>query len=103
MQDSLGSVQSVLALGASSDIARATLRLLVPRRVRTVVLAAHRPAERAAHAAWRLSAALARLGASPATVGPSSLLTASCGTGRLSPRREAEVTAALAYVASVAR
>jgi hypothetical protein len=71
-------------------------------RVAWGVLAAHRP-ERAAHAAWRLSAALARLGASPAAVGPSSLLTASCGTGRLSPRREAEVTAALAYVAASAR
>jgi hypothetical protein len=71
-------------------------------RVAWGVLAAHRP-ERAAHAAWRLSAALARLGASPAAVGPSSLLTASCGTGRLSPRREAEVTAALAYVAAAAR
>jgi hypothetical protein len=71
-------------------------------RVAWGVLAAHRP-ERAAHAAWRLSAALARLGASPAAVGPSSLLTASCGTGSLSPRREAEVTAALAYVASSAR
>jgi hypothetical protein len=71
-------------------------------RVAWGVLAAHRP-ERAAHAAWRLSAALARLGASPAAVGPSSLLTASCGTGRLSPRREAEVTAALACVAASAR
>jgi hypothetical protein len=71
-------------------------------RVAWGVLAAHRP-ERAAHAAWRLSAALARLGASPAAVGPSSLLTASCGTGSLSPRREAEVTAALAYVATSAR
>jgi hypothetical protein len=71
-------------------------------RVAWGVLAAHRP-ERAAHAAWRLSAALARLGASPAAVGPSSLLTASCGTGRLSPRREAEVTAALAYVATAVR
>jgi hypothetical protein len=71
-------------------------------RVAWGVLAAHK-AERAAHAAWRLSAALARLGASPAAVGPSSLLTASCGTGRLSPRREAEVTAALAYVAASTR
>ncbi|HEY7105839.1 MAG TPA: decaprenylphospho-beta-D-erythro-pentofuranosid-2-ulose 2-reductase [Acidimicrobiia bacterium] len=40
MQDSLGSVQSVLVLGAGSDIARATLRKLVARRARTVVLAA---------------------------------------------------------------
>jgi hypothetical protein len=66
------------------------------------VLAAHRP-ERAAHAAWRLSAALARLGTTADAVGDRSLLTASCGTGRVSPRREAEVTAALASVAGAAR
>jgi len=90
--------------GVDRSGARVITRLLARGgRVAWGVLAAHRPAERAAHAAWRLSAALARLGASPATVGPSSLLTASCGTGRLSPRREAEVTAALAYVASAAR
>jgi decaprenylphospho-beta-D-erythro-pentofuranosid-2-ulose 2-reductase len=40
MQDSLGSVQSVLVLGAGSDIAHATLRALVARRARTIVLAA---------------------------------------------------------------
>jgi decaprenylphospho-beta-D-erythro-pentofuranosid-2-ulose 2-reductase len=40
MQDSLGAVQSVLVLGAGSDIARATLRALAERRARTVVLAA---------------------------------------------------------------
>src|SRR5262245_20545947 len=40
MQDSLGAVQSVLVLGAGSDIARATLRALVGRRARTFVLAA---------------------------------------------------------------
>ena len=40
MQDSLGSVQSVLVLGAGSDIAHATLRALVTRRARTIVLAA---------------------------------------------------------------
>ena len=90
--------------GVDRSGARVLARLLARGgRIAWGVLAAHRPAERAAHAAWRLSAALARLGASPATVGPSSLLTASCGTGRLSPRREAEVTAALAYVASAAR
>ena len=90
--------------GVDRSGARVLTRLLARGgRVAWGVLAAHRPAERAAHAAWRLSAALARLGASPATVGASSLLTASCGTGRLSPRREAEVTAALAYVASAAR
>jgi decaprenylphospho-beta-D-erythro-pentofuranosid-2-ulose 2-reductase len=40
MEDSLGSVQSVLVLGAGSDIAHATLRALVARRARTIVLAA---------------------------------------------------------------
>jgi decaprenylphospho-beta-D-erythro-pentofuranosid-2-ulose 2-reductase len=40
LQDSLGSVQSVLVLGAGSDIAHATLRALVARRARTIVLAA---------------------------------------------------------------
>ncbi|MEX1006978.1 MAG: decaprenylphospho-beta-D-erythro-pentofuranosid-2-ulose 2-reductase [Acidimicrobiia bacterium] len=44
MQDSLGSVQSVLVLGAGSDIAHATLRALVKRRARTIVLAAREPA-----------------------------------------------------------
>ena len=44
MQDSLGSVQSVLVLGAGSDIAHATLRQLVARRARTIVLAARDPA-----------------------------------------------------------
>jgi decaprenylphospho-beta-D-erythro-pentofuranosid-2-ulose 2-reductase len=44
MQDSLGSVQSVLVLGAGSDIARATLRTLVQRRARTFILAARDPA-----------------------------------------------------------
>jgi hypothetical protein len=92
---------------AVNAVDRASARVLARHlarggRVAWGVLAAHRP-ERAAHAAWRLSAALARLGTSPAAVGPSSLLTASCGTGRVSPRREAEVTAALAYVAASAR
>lgn len=40
MQDSLGSVQSVLVLGGGSDIALATLRELVQRRARTIVLGA---------------------------------------------------------------
>jgi decaprenylphospho-beta-D-erythro-pentofuranosid-2-ulose 2-reductase len=43
MQDALGSVQSVLVLGGGSDIAQATLRELVKRRVRTVILAAREP------------------------------------------------------------
>jgi decaprenylphospho-beta-D-erythro-pentofuranosid-2-ulose 2-reductase len=43
VEDSLGAVQSVLVLGGASDIARATLRALVARRTRTVVLAARDP------------------------------------------------------------
>ena len=43
MKDALGSVQSVLVLGGGSDIAQATLRELVKRRARTVVLAARDP------------------------------------------------------------
>ena len=44
MKDALGSVQSVLVLGGGSDIAQATLRELVKRRTRTIVLAARDPA-----------------------------------------------------------
>jgi len=43
MRDALGAVQTVLVLGGGSDIARATLRLLVAERARTVVLAARAP------------------------------------------------------------
>ena len=43
MKDALGSVQSVLVLGGGSDIAQATLRELVKRRTRTIVLAARDP------------------------------------------------------------
>jgi decaprenylphospho-beta-D-erythro-pentofuranosid-2-ulose 2-reductase len=43
MKDALGSVQSVLVLGGGSDIARSTVRELVQRRARTVVLAARDP------------------------------------------------------------
>ena len=43
MKDALGSVQSVLVLGGGSDIAQATLRELVQRRARTIVLAARDP------------------------------------------------------------
>ena len=43
MKDALGSVQSVLVLGGGSDIAMATLRELVKRRARTIVLAARDP------------------------------------------------------------
>ncbi|HXY93288.1 MAG TPA: decaprenylphospho-beta-D-erythro-pentofuranosid-2-ulose 2-reductase [Acidimicrobiia bacterium] len=59
MQDSLGAVQSVLVLGAGSDIARATLRALVGRRARTIVLAARDPSALAP-----LAAELRALGAS---------------------------------------
>ena len=58
MQDSLGSVQSVLVLGAGSDIAHATLRALVKRRARTIVLAARDTASLAP-----IAAELRKLGA----------------------------------------
>ena len=45
MKDALGDVQSVLVLGGGSEIALATVRKLVARRTRTVVLAARRPEE----------------------------------------------------------
>ena len=44
MKDALGSVQSVLVLGAGSDIAAATVRRLVGERARTVLLAGRDPA-----------------------------------------------------------
>lgn len=43
MKDALGSVQSVLVLGATSDIAAATTRALVAGRTRRVLLAARQP------------------------------------------------------------
>jgi decaprenylphospho-beta-D-erythro-pentofuranosid-2-ulose 2-reductase len=43
MKDALGSVQSVLVLGGTSDIALATVRLLVADKARLVVLAARDP------------------------------------------------------------
>lgn len=45
MKDALGSVSSVLVLGGGSEIALATVRALVARRARTVILAARRPDE----------------------------------------------------------
>jgi decaprenylphospho-beta-D-erythro-pentofuranosid-2-ulose 2-reductase len=45
VRDALGSVQSLLVLGAGSDIAAATARRLVSDRTRTVVLAARRPGD----------------------------------------------------------
>jgi decaprenylphospho-beta-D-erythro-pentofuranosid-2-ulose 2-reductase len=43
VNDALGSVQSVLVLGGSSDIAIATVRALIARRCRTVLLAGRDP------------------------------------------------------------
>jgi decaprenylphospho-beta-D-erythro-pentofuranosid-2-ulose 2-reductase len=54
MNDALGSPQSVLVLGGSSELARAILRRLVARRARTVVLAGRDP-ERLKEAAAELS------------------------------------------------
>ena len=56
MRDALGDVQSVLVLGGGSEIALATVRRLVARRTRTVVLAARRP-EGLANTAEELRAA----------------------------------------------
>jgi decaprenylphospho-beta-D-erythro-pentofuranosid-2-ulose 2-reductase len=58
VRDSLGSVQSVLVLGATSEIAGATAKALVARRARRVLLAARDP-ERCAP----LADELRRLGA----------------------------------------
>jgi decaprenylphospho-beta-D-erythro-pentofuranosid-2-ulose 2-reductase len=44
MKDALGSVQSVLVLGGTSDIAVATVRELAARRAGTVILAVREPA-----------------------------------------------------------
>jgi len=43
MRDALGAVQSVLVLGGTSDIALATVRVLIADRCRTVVLAVRDP------------------------------------------------------------
>ncbi|CAN5629691.1 decaprenylphospho-beta-D-erythro-pentofuranosid-2-ulose 2-reductase [soil metagenome] len=43
MQDALGNPQSALVLGGGSDIAMATLRAMVARRLRTIVLAGRDP------------------------------------------------------------
>src|SRR3954447_7772694 len=45
MKDALGAVQSVLVLGATSDLGQAITRALVRQRCRTVVLGARRPGE----------------------------------------------------------
>jgi decaprenylphospho-beta-D-erythro-pentofuranosid-2-ulose 2-reductase len=50
MRNALGAVQSALVLGAGSDIAQATMRLLVPAGCRTVVLAARDPDSLGDHA-----------------------------------------------------
>jgi hypothetical protein len=65
-------------------------------RIAWGVLAAHR-AEGATHALARLDAVAERL----AVPGAQSLLTAGCGTGRLSIRRELDVAAALAATKTV--
>jgi decaprenylphospho-beta-D-erythro-pentofuranosid-2-ulose 2-reductase len=44
VNDALGSPQSILVLGGSSELARAILRRLVARRARTIVLAGRDPA-----------------------------------------------------------
>jgi len=77
---------------------RATLALnrLIAKggRIAWGAIAAHRQ-EHAAHGIARIDAALARVPAARR----SSLVTASCGTGRMSPGREYEIAAALSDVA----
>jgi hypothetical protein len=86
-----------LAVACIDRRAATALERLLARGTRLAwgVLAAHRP-EHVLHGARRLSFVLARV---PAT-GEQSLLTASCGTGRMAPRRESEVASALAAVAA---
>src|SRR5262249_27621956 len=50
MKDGLGDVQSLLVLGATSDLAQAVTRRLVARRCQRVVLAARQPADLSAFA-----------------------------------------------------
>ena len=50
MKDALGSVQSVLLLGGTSEIGVATVRELVKRRARTVLLAVRDPERASSHA-----------------------------------------------------
>jgi decaprenylphospho-beta-D-erythro-pentofuranosid-2-ulose 2-reductase len=72
MQDAFGSPQSVLVLGGSSEIALATVRLLIQRRCRTVILAVRDPG-----AVDPQVAELERLGASVEVVAFDALDTAS--------------------------
>jgi decaprenylphospho-beta-D-erythro-pentofuranosid-2-ulose 2-reductase len=51
VRDALGSIGSLLVLGAGSDIAQATARALVDEHTRVVLLAARRPERLGAHAA----------------------------------------------------
>jgi hypothetical protein len=85
-----------LALAAPGEQATATLRRLLDRggRIAWGVIQPHR-AENELHGAGRLQHALERTGAS----GEQSLLTASCGSGRMSIQRENELAAALAWLA----
>src|SRR5258708_927282 len=64
MKDSLGSAQSLLVLGGTSDIAMATARTMVAARTRTVFLAGRPSAVLEANAGE-----LRRLGAEVQTVG----------------------------------
>jgi len=72
MQDAFGSPQSVLVLGGTSEIALATVRLLIERRCRTVVLAVRDP-----EAAAPQADELGRLGATVEVVAFDALDTAS--------------------------
>jgi methionine synthase II (cobalamin-independent) len=85
-----------LALAAPGEQATAVLRRLLGRggRIAWGVIAPHR-AEHELHGVRRLRYALERTGA----LGEQSLLTPSCGSGRMSVQRENELAAALAWLA----
>jgi decaprenylphospho-beta-D-erythro-pentofuranosid-2-ulose 2-reductase len=61
MRDALGSVQSLLVLGGTSEIGLATAAALARRRTRTIILACRDPAKGAAHAAALRAAGAARI------------------------------------------
>jgi hypothetical protein len=81
-----------LALAPVEGEAAATLRRLLARgtRVNWGAIQPHRP-EHGLHGIARVNAAIAATGAT----GDSSLLSAACGSGRMSVRREREIATAL--------
>jgi hypothetical protein len=88
-----------LTLGLDDDGAGAVRRLVAGgTRIAWGVVAPHRP-DTDTDAADVLNAAIARTG----VAGTSSLLTPTCGTGRMAPRREVAVSGVLAGLARACR